>query len=38
MVGPEFQSPFFSIAAAIMALTGVASWALLAWARSEYPA
>jgi hypothetical protein len=38
MTGPEFQSAVFSVAAAMMAVTGVASCALLIWARSEYPA
>jgi hypothetical protein len=37
MVGPEFRSPFFSVAAAMMAVTGVASCGLLFWARREYP-
>jgi hypothetical protein len=36
MVGPEYSSPIFSSAAAIMALTGVASCALLFWARKDF--
>jgi hypothetical protein len=37
MAGPEFQSTLFSIAAVMMAVTGVSSCALLFWARKQSP-